>query len=137
MAEMYLSEVTLLGTGKQRYMSALPGGVYASGYDSTRSGSPKAQPPLKSSGVGRSDALPSGAPLSIHLPIVSISSCDSTRRSAMSPHAAAGFHGGIWRVLVINLICSASAAASRYVISENGAMSPGWWHVWQGAWKMR
>src|SRR5437870_3635630 len=53
------------------------------------------------------------------------------------PQLCAGFHGGICRVCVMYLMSAARTCASENVISENGPISPGWWQVWQFAWKMR
>src|SRR5438270_7349674 len=124
-AETYVSAGSVVGIGKQRYMSPVTGGVYGSAYDSTRSGCPSAQPPSKFFCGGRSAMFPCGAPLSTHLAIVSISSLPRTRASANSPHDGVAFHGGIWCVWVMYLMASACGAASAYVINENGAISPG------------
>src|ERR1700730_3670419 len=98
--------------GKQRYISPVAGGVYDSGYDSTRSGWPRIQFESKVSGLGRSLRLPAGAPPSTHLAIVSISLADSTRGWSKTPHPSTGFQGGICRDFVINLMASACAAPS-------------------------
>ena len=106
-------------------MSPSGAGVYGSGLAKTASGCPSVQSASNTRGAGSSARFPSGAPLSTHLPIRSISLCVSTRGSTNSPQPSTGFHGGIWCVFVISLMSSACGAASAYVISENGAMSPG------------
>ena len=125
-AETYLSAGRFVGIGKQRYMSPVTGGVYGLGIRQNEIGLTErpAAVEVRAAPADRR-CFPRGAPLSTHLAIVSISSCVRTRASAKSPQAGVGFHGGIWRVCVMYLMASACGAASAYVISENGAMSPG------------
>src|SRR6266849_5558809 len=108
-----------VGIEKQRYSSRLAGGVKGLLLPRTRSGSPSVQPLLKSSGCGRSAALPSGAPLLTHVAIVAMSSADSVRGALNSPQLPTGFHGGMMCADVLALISNACGFASAYVISEN------------------
>src|SRR5205814_8006979 len=110
---------------KQRYSSRSAGGVNGFSLPATRSGSPRTQPLVKSSGAGRSARFPSGAPLSTHFAIVAMSPAERTRGALNSPHPVTGFHGGMMRADVLALISIACGFASAYVISENGAMSLG------------
>src|SRR5262245_53149476 len=112
------------------------------GDDRTRSGLPSAHSPGLSSlsGGGASFGLPSGAPLSAHLAISSISSSDSELSSFTfwMPMFRSRNHGGMeprdhgaLRSAVRRFISRAYGRASAYVSSDIGAREFGLWHRWQ------
>src|SRR4026209_1336315 len=105
-------------------MSPPVGGVYSSGIERIRSGSPRDQPSGKTRDAGRSPEFPSGEPASTHAAIVDLSSSVNPRTSRKSPHPRAGFHGGIFRNNTCSRIERAHGRASWYDIREKGAMSP-------------
>src|SRR6185369_9074802 len=89
------------------------------------------QPAAKVSGAGLSLASPSGAPLSAHAEITSISSGLKRRSLAKCPYFGSANQGGIFCVTTAALSALAQGRASEYVSSDMGATSPGRWHSWQ------
>src|SRR5262247_1526254 len=85
-----------------------------------------------------SAGLPSGAPASTHLTIVSTSRSLSDRSllKCCTPTFLSMNHGGISRAATFSLIDRALGRTSAYVSSDIGAMLPGRWQTWQLLWKM-
>src|SRR5690242_13817521 len=69
--------------------------------------------------------------------MVALSSSDSRRDSRKLPKPGTGFHGGIVRQSIWSRMSARRLKTSAYVMSENGACSPGRWHVWQRSWTIR
>ena len=104
--------------------------------ESTRSGVPIFHAAFAGAWASRSFASPCAAPPSTQATIVATSLSDRRGSLANSPWRGSACHGGITRSATAFRIARAHGRAASYVVSDIGAISPGWWHETQLALKM-
>src|SRR6266446_9008133 len=138
---MYRSSFSPVSTVKSRHESGSIGPMTCSfGSCTVRSGLPMCHRSVSSNtrAGGMSAEFPLGLPSSTHLTMVATSRSESDGSSLnfWMPTLRSMYQGGISRLDTLILIDVAHGRASSYVMSDIGAMDPGWWQFWHERWRI-